>query len=66
MLAGGKLAEPAEQLATAASSLVATATATATENIDTRQGEMLRKPDFTGLDISIKAFGQIAIADSAG
>ena len=64
MLAGGKLAEPAEQLATAASSLVATATAA--ENIDTQQGEMLRKPDFTGLDISIKAFGQIAIADSAG
>jgi hypothetical protein len=62
LLAAGKLAEPAEQLATAVSSLVATATAA--ENIDTRQGEMLHKPDFTGLDATVAAFRRKAVGNA--
>jgi hypothetical protein len=64
LLAAGRLAKPAEGLATAADLL--TATATAEENIDKRAGELLNMPDFTGLDESIKAFRQTAIADDAG
>jgi hypothetical protein len=60
LLPTGKLAKPAEGLAAEASLL--TTTATAEENIDKRAGEMLRKPDFTGLDTSIKTFREIAIA----
>ena len=60
LLPTGKLAKPAEGLAAEASLL--TTTATAEENTDKRAGEMLRKPDFTGLDTSIKTFREIAIA----
>jgi hypothetical protein len=63
LLAPEKLAEPAEQLATAASRL--TTTATAVENIDPQQGQMRRRPDFTGLDENVAAFRRIVIADVA-
>lgn len=59
LLAPQTLAEPADQVARAASHLAATAVE------DTgKRATMIRPPDFTGLDVTVTAFRESAVADA--
>jgi hypothetical protein len=59
LLASQTLADPAGHLARAASCL----TATAAKDPDSRP-EVIRQPDFTGLDESVTAFQRTALTDA--